>query len=349
MLSSTQENYIYRSAYLYDHDWQFWSEFLGEPFLIDDCFAFFDGEILSICTFSLSDPSYEAHLQDIERILKSAPQFAAATGLRLWGRLRFGRDTKIAQHYRCIEWFDYYESDCDLAIPLGEFSYATNRGARLARNAAQNKRMDARISKLQYLTTEHIAIIKEWIESNRVSRPAASIALSTQGLVKLPHVYVAESHCGDSLLGFSLISLPGQQLAVLLQSFMRVIPGSRIGDSLMVQAIEFSRKQNIARLHLGYSATESVRRFKEKWGATWRGPGYRYVAFSSSPNTTRLFQKGEYLWRDRLVAMLFQTPDHLLQRNSDGECESPFEPHNDVPRLPPSRAHHKVVTRSRAS
>lgn len=306
MLSKKEQDYIWANASLYDHDWRFWSEFMGEPYLINDCLVFYDSRVLYICGFPFQKITQELTTKHIRSILDAKRNFSKAEGIRIWGRTSFGQEDSFIDGFRCIEWLDYYDSDSDMAIELEKFTYDRYIKARLARNAALNKGYKSSVKKRKYLTADHIQIITNWAEFHDISSAAASIASSIQGLIKTPRVCLIEARFKGSLVGFLVLSQPGKGIAVVLQSFALDISGRRAGDSLMVEAIKYLEEKGVIRLHLGYSATESIMAFKKKWGCTWNGPGYYYITYSSSEEMTALFIDGRFLWRDRLVGLVSQ-------------------------------------------
>ena len=51
MLGRKEIDYICKHFYIYDQNWKMYSQFLGEPFLINDCLVYYDGRVLYICGF----------------------------------------------------------------------------------------------------------------------------------------------------------------------------------------------------------------------------------------------------------------------------------------------------------
>ena len=81
MLSKKEQDYIWANASLYDHDWRFWSEFMGEPYLINDCLVFYDSRVLYICGFPFQKITQELTTKHIRSILDAKRNRRALTRL----------------------------------------------------------------------------------------------------------------------------------------------------------------------------------------------------------------------------------------------------------------------------
>lgn len=296
MLTSRERNSVWRRASLYDHDWRFWAAFLGEPFLVRDHLVYFDGLLLHICAFGLS-AMRTMDLDLLIPILREPPWDGRLEALRLWGQLDESLKSGGLQDFGLIEWANYDGIDCDVSIDIPQFSYAKNRRARLARNAARNQGLHCRAVDRRFLTADHIDVLRDWVSDHEVSRAATHIAAVAAAALLHPHVNGIEVFRRDRVVAFAIVSEIGKSRGALLQSFSGDLGrASRAGDSVMIGALELAGRLKWKTLHLGYSGSRGVLRFKEKWGGAKTGPGYQVASFARTVRGERYIRHGSYPW-----------------------------------------------------
>jgi hypothetical protein len=317
MLAQDQIEIISKGFGVYDHDWRFYAEFLGEPYFINDVLVYFDGEIVFICAFPVGDVWREMSVEEIEAILNSKGEFQRAKGVDVWGRLsnmseelRVGSGS-LAQSAR----FDYDPHYFDVAISVENFDYQANFKARLARNAAANQGLTTQVTQRSNFTARHIQLIRHWMSTHDVSAIHTSFAIAINSFIKQHDVYLVEVYEREDLNGFAVISLPTEDKAVMTQCYFENRPGKRFADSTMAACLEFAGSRGIRRLHLGYSASDSLLRFKRKWGADWNGPSFREAFYVISAEIAKRFQSGFHPWCGWLLAQQF---DRHLGEHIDG-------------------------------
>jgi hypothetical protein len=294
--------YISNHIGVYDHDWRFYANFLGEPYLIDDTLVYFDGMIVYICAFHLKDIWAEYQPRALEAIL-SSPAFSDARGVDAWGRITIEEEISVGRERPLprIELTDYDPLKVDATIDLASFSWEREPSARKARKSASNKGLLVRVVRRHALSANHIKLMQYWHETHDVSVVHGAMAASIASIVRESEVYLVESYMKDELVGFAVLSFPSPHHAVALQSFGRNLPGGRVGDSLKSGTIQFAIEQGAQTLHLGYSASSSHLAFKRKWGARIDGPPYREAFYTDLAGLASLFRTGRYLWQLRLV------------------------------------------------
>jgi hypothetical protein len=104
------------------------------------------------------------------------------------------------------------------------------------------------------------------------------------------------------LCGFGVISFPAAGHAVLMASFSERRPGARIEDRILAEAVQNCRDRQVRTLHLGYAGTDSLARFKRKWGATKTGPDYRDIIYCTETTDAGLLASNGFFWGSRMHA-----------------------------------------------
>ena len=306
MLDREQITYIDSNFGVYDHEWRFYSSFLGEPFLLLDNLVYFDSRILYICAFPLSNPCQEINAEKIERIVTLFSDKKTLEAVNIWGRISDAPSSiRIDKNkVKPIDLLDEYDSDdCESIIPIDQFNYQKFKRAKSSRNSSLNKGNYTYINSPSLLTHQHIRLIEYFLSIHSdLSLVHTSFCLATQSMVGLDNVYFVDCYLEDKLIGFGILSLSMSKSANLIWGFYDNSNASRAADSVMVKVIEFCKEKGVKKLHLGYSATPSLLAFKRKWGATLRGPTYREIFYSSSETIVENIKTGSFLWRDRLFA-----------------------------------------------
>lgn len=292
---------------VYDHDWQYFAEFLGEPFLINNHLIYFDGRIAYLCSFVLGDPHKECQFKDLESLAR-IDNFKNALLLNFWGRFSDPPDLIFigGHEYNIVQESKYYDSH-EVVIPIKEFDFSLNKKARLARNAAHNKGYSSNIFKRNNLTSQHIMLIENFIAMHDISSTHLSFVLAISSLIKLEHVVLAEIWLGVDLKGFAVLSQTSKNRAVMLQGFYDKEPGNRASDAVIDLLIKHCCDNNIEYLHLGYSPSVSLLEFKRKWGAIIDGPVFREAFFTRNQYGNDLVSSGCFPWRERIIVDKFKS------------------------------------------
>ena len=302
MLSDLDKSRIRSEFGVFDHEWSFYSTSRGEPFLVGDFLIYFDGVFLCICAFRLGEVWAEVSHSQVQSALEEVPGSASAQGLCLWGRhdpikaLTLG-DGRLLKR---VAFNDYDESFVDAVVDLRSFDFGCLREARLAANAVARGSLSCEIVQRRSLRAEHFALIQDWANGHEISPRSAGAVAGLPRHVCEDHVHLVECRLGGSLVGFAVLALVGRS-AVFSQGFSRRINGQRVGDALYSRMIAFGKERDMLRLHLGYSPSPGLIRFKEKWGARLLGPPFRDSLFTDSPALTSLFEAGRFRWHERLT------------------------------------------------
>jgi hypothetical protein len=94
MLADLTIDWVDNHFNIYDHEVRLYSEALGEPYLIDDVIAYFDGIGLYIRAFSLTDERSEIDASRMLSILKRSQSEMGGVRARfinIWGRFQHCR------------------------------------------------------------------------------------------------------------------------------------------------------------------------------------------------------------------------------------------------------------------
>jgi|GEM_PF-4504683 hypothetical protein len=301
MLSPEQIKYADAAYSIYDHDWRFYSEFIGEPFLCGDCLAYFDGTVLSFCAFPLGDCARKVEGGDLLKTVENFPYAQNLRGLEVWGRY-----DPLPPNITCggaslnlVE--SYAESTMtDVKLDVRSFSFETNAKARLNRNWARNKGVVTTVGKLERLSHEHIALMEQFFLTHKISTLHTTFYLAIPSLIKNDNVFVVEGRVEGKLKGYAVLSQPNPEVACMIIGFYDNAGGFRATDGIYAQTIEWAQAQNLHYLHFGYSATESLLAFKRKWGATIDGPPYYETRYAVDSRIADAFKNGKCTWRERV-------------------------------------------------
>lgn len=265
--------------------------------------AYFDGVLLYVCAYRIGDPWKEASRREIEAVLQAQPEFSMAQGVCIWGRYKPLPAVTLGEGRRlpCAVFRDYDPLFVDAVVDLGVFNYETHKKARLAVNAVERSDLQLTVVRRGALLGEHLALIAEWASTHSVSQRSAGVLVGLPIHVKEPHVRVVECRWRESLMGFAVVSLMGDHSAIFTQGFSRRVQGLRIGDAMYSAMLGCAVESGLRRLHLGYSATEELLRFKMKWGAQRSGPPFRDALFTESRLLKGLFEEGRFRWHERVA------------------------------------------------
>lgn len=287
---------------VFDHNWRYYSEFLGEPYHVGDFLLYFDGTVLYICAFRLGQPEVPCTLAELSLLLHSRAAFASARLVNVWGNFSPPQSIAIGGIEHPIISDTGVNNDAySVAIPITCFSYDKLPRARMSYRLAKNRGITTQVRRLTSLSAEHLSLITEWQSIHIISQPHRAMALATNAYLKMDDVYVVEASSGHGLVGFSVLGTYSCGTGFLVSSFTRNVPGGRVGDALKIQEIEFCRSARVHTLHLGYSATTSLLAFKQKWHAITASPPFREAFFTCHDAMRQMVSDERFLWCHRLL------------------------------------------------
>ncbi len=253
MLGKSQRELVYEKFGVYDHNWIFFSENLGEPFLLSDILAYFDGLVLYLCAFSLDDIYKEFTCDDLLRLVEEKDEFKSAVIIDIWGNISFSNKSYYLnkQELFILKYSEKKAHLHDSIINIDDFNYSMNRKARLARNAAVNKGIISKVTQPKSLSFRHIEIIQHFIDTHDISAPHITMLLSIPSIIKYDNSFLIEAFSqGGFLLGFAVIMITGYSSATYTLACYNNKSESRAADSTIAKCIEFCKAKRIKYLHM---------------------------------------------------------------------------------------------------
>jgi hypothetical protein len=307
MLTSEEAQHVYSNFNIYDQNWQFYENILGECNLLDDALCYCDGTGLYLAAFSLKTPGKQFTWHQIKANLTRAFELYKSSEIRfinIWGQfddVPCTCELPSSQTSFALCQQSNYTDFFDTIFDLDRHFISPSKRAKRRQNLVKNKNTVTSVHKLRTLTHEHLRTIEQWLEHHEVSTVHKEFIYSLPTYVKYEDVFVCEARAENHLLGFSVIAAVGKDRIVIQNSFPLRKPGFRIGDALFLETVSFARSISAKWLHLGYSITESLLRSKEAWGSVTRSLPYREVFYVADDAWSDRIRDGTFLWRQRLT------------------------------------------------
>ena len=299
MLDQSDADYVRRHFWVYEHNWSHYASFLGEPFLLEDALVYFDGKVLYISSFPVGSPLGGLGDQSLVKII-SNPRFIGASVVDVWGT--YDRSGALAATAGRLEEVSFTPpgQNGEATLNLREFDYANDRSARIALKKASQRGHSHIVTHRESLTLSHMSVMENWASRVEVPTLVRWATLSLARTVGKPDVFLAESYVDDILVGFSVFQIVNQAKAVNYGLCIERGNGLRAGDDLMAAMVEFLMSSSVVTLHLGYSSTPSLLRFKLKWGASATGPSWAESFFCCSEGFRERIVDGSFVFSDRI-------------------------------------------------
>ncbi len=298
MLEMKDINYICKHFYIYDQNWKMYSQFLGEPFLINDCLVYYDGQILYICGFPFT--SNYCNVQSTMNGFQKLYPNCKIDIVDVWGENCDIHEVLEKSTAKIIDFTPKNPKVFDSVIDINLFSLQNYRKARLAVNAGRNQGIQCHISSCRQLTYQHIKLMERFVDTHVLVGPHIGIFLSIPNLICQSDTYVVEAFLDLNLIGFCVLSKISQNHAIYcLACFDNT---TRASDMIMNTCINYCKENHIKYLHLGYSGRDSLLRFKTKWGGNISGIEYEeyFLSFISDKKFISNVVNGKFTWKDRI-------------------------------------------------
>lgn len=298
MLEQKDIKYIEEHFYVYDQNWRMYQNYLGEPFLVENCLVYYDGRILYICAFPFEKDMCVNLFNVYNKFMNIIPNGTIEI-IDIWGNCN--TESFLLNNKNAVL-FDYTprNSLCfDSIVNINSFSLTDQKKARLSYNAFKNKCIQNRVVKLTTLSYQHIKLMEHFVKTHKLEGPHLTIFSSIANLIHDPKTYIVESYKDNIILGFAVLMKVSNNNAVYCLACYD--NETRAADSTMYACIDFCKSNNIKFLHLGYSASESLLKFKQKWGGSKDGIEYEeyFISLVNDQSSLHL-SNGKFLWRDRL-------------------------------------------------
>jgi hypothetical protein len=306
MLSPDQSDYVAAHFNVYEHNWPFYEELLGESLLLNDILSYCDGSGLYLASFALKEPGF---IFDPKRIVEYADQaieyFSGSkiAFINIWGQfndLPTNFKSMNGQELYLSKQSDYYVDMFDSIFDINDFDSRKSRSANRRIRTLTRKNIQTNIRRCSSFDHDHLHLIERWMKTHNVSIVHREFFYALRSYIKKDNVYLCEARSNEALVGLSIIATVGNERMVILNSFPMRGNGLRAGDALFAEAISFARKNSVRWIHRGYSATDSLLKAKESWGSMARSRPYREAFYVINSEAAEMIKDDRFLWRLRL-------------------------------------------------
>jgi len=301
LLSAVDRERVRAGFRVYEHEWRYFSGFLGEPFLVDGCLIYWDGSVISFPAFSLAEHR-RFNVRDVAGMMSQVPSVADVQVAFVWGDVELADKLDVVA---CPAPLTAVSVDTDaypgeFTIDILDFDLARLKEARKAVRMLSRKDLSVRHRQLDGFEHHHFRLVEEWVRTRSIGSIATCATTTLPAYCREPHVHVFEVFRHDRLVAFAVVSLPTSDRAIVMWSFSQQGPGARLEDSMMYAIIEYCRSQRISTLECGYAGNASLARFKRKWGARQTAPDYRLGVFTTNGVWAERGLSGRFYWAIRM-------------------------------------------------
>jgi hypothetical protein len=305
MIDQAEDEIVGRFFSIYDHNWRFYEELLGQAVLVGDALAYCDGCGLYLAAFNLGPEPKTYTATEVFDLIERAFKAQRQPKLRfvnIWGRFEdLPPQVSLGPTMGRVEQSEYFEGIFDSIFDLRQFDARTSPAARKRLRQLRRSPVDVKVGEREAFSHEHFALLEAWLQAHpKVSPVHREFFFTLPAYIKRSNVYVCEARVGSTLVGFSVIGVVSAERMVLHSAFPLRGNGLRAGDALFNASVDFARSRGIRWLHAGYSASPELLQSKEAWGAMGRSPLYREAFYSADEDMTRRIASGRFIWRMRL-------------------------------------------------
>jgi hypothetical protein len=247
--------------WVYEHEVRPHSGLYGVADVLDGWISYDDGYALNVAAYRLGDPDSVLGEKDLFAIIDSRRDEVRRDVVFVWGRVDL--TCNYAKNGYTVALSREQSASADVAdlAASPDPCPAAVRAARRARDLGYS--CEVSDSELQ---TEHLRVLDHWLGTHEVIRMHRAFALECLESHRRGEILRLDVRREGRLQGFGLLSMSSPRDAVYLQGFLRNEPGSRAGDCLLDHMTQLCRSAGVQKLHLGYTASDGLRRFKAKWG-----------------------------------------------------------------------------------
>jgi hypothetical protein len=248
-----------------DHDYYFWSFFMGDPGLHSGFLHYFDGKNVLICGRNLNQKlSIEKYAKSLKAIVEYYRQnYKGIEYIEIWGVDPRVQTTSLME---ILPW-TYSQPNpfnVDMVIDLGVYDPRQARHYRYGRTF-KSQCNELRIHRPKFLSASHIRLINQFFREHELDAFDLVYYGMLQGLMRAGHALVFEAW-GDNeeLMGFSVVNTFFQQHPIFLMGFYDH-QFSHVCDFLYLSIFEYFRYSHAKYLDLGYSINENLHTYKMRW------------------------------------------------------------------------------------
>lgn len=257
MISENVKKIISKKVYNYDHNFNYYSIALGEPFYEEDIITYYDGKLLCIPFFPLN-----RNLHDVKNQVKNIINNHNAKIIIYWGTKNLSRMKLNGYKLILTEKFDPY--NVDTIIDLNSLYLETRKNLMRELRRAKQNNIVINIRHISMFDREHIKLIKEFLDTHEVDYFNIHLINSLRRILKFKTTKIIEARKDQELIGFSILDTFLSNMPVYLFGFYNK---NYYGLSTMIyfKMIEYSQKNGAVVLNLGYTMHKNLYKYKKKW------------------------------------------------------------------------------------
>lgn len=264
-------------CYTYDHLYPFYSLILGEPFFDSGIIYYFDGRLLAVNTYLMSqssEPISEAFTAVHRAIEKLDPD-----AINLWGPLADAPCLPPLEGWTRSLMATPSPNHRDVVLDLGTYNPAVVPHLRRSLEYQRQRRIDVRRSEMA-LSAAHLCLISSFVHTRKLDLfDALFCAYVPIWRIVSPTTTLFEAWQGRSLLGFAILDESFARLPIYLVGF-RSASEPAVMDLLTDAMINYCISIGCSKLALGHSYHESLLEYKLKWGSCEIQEGFSEVLLS---------------------------------------------------------------------
>lgn len=257
MLDKDETSYVFKNAYSYDHNFNFYGTALGEPFLEDGVIVYFDLKVLCVPFFP-----FGGNDKHIGTRIKQIVSNHRAEVVMYWGCKNLSAVRLNGFKLVATEDFDNpYNVDAyiDLTTPV----VLGKDVQRELRKAASNK-ISVVVNHLPTFGKEHKRLIDEFLRTHKVDFFNRHLIASLKALLPRKTTKVIEARTKNRLVGFSVLDTFITPMPVYLFGFYdRRFYG--VSSLIYLKMIEHAKELEAIKLNLGYTIHKTLYDYKKRW------------------------------------------------------------------------------------
>lgn len=257
MISKNIKKNIFKKAYSYDHNFNYYSIALGKPFYEEDIITYYHGKILHIPFFP-----FDQNLHNIKKRVKNIIDNHNAKIIIYWGTKNLSRMKLNGYKLILTEKFDPY--NVDTIIDLNNLCLEARKNLMRELRRAKQNNIIINIRNIRMFNKEHIKLIKEFLETHEVDYFNIHLINSLKRALKFKTTKIIEARKNKELVGLSILDTFLPNMPVYLFGFYNK---NYYGLSTMMyfKMIEYSQKIGAVVLNLGYTIHKNLYKYKKKW------------------------------------------------------------------------------------
>lgn len=214
MISGKEAKYIESRAFSYTHEYLYYSEMFGEPFLVEGFLCYSNGEILFIDGYNLENKKLT--IEAIKSIISKNPSFEKADFILCIGPEKIDGE-KLPPEFGFTGVSEPDELNVDMIIDLKNFDLEKLEHAKKDLKYALRRGYRVEVNKHGVFSTSHTDLIKQF--KHKISPYSALYILALKSYVKSSHVILYDVYSGNRLVGFTAASYIFKERPIHLLAF----------------------------------------------------------------------------------------------------------------------------------